>query len=222
MGLCENCGIEHEKAYGSGRFCTQSCAKSFSSREKRLEINAKVSKKLKEKNKNKNPLIEKKCEYCKKEFSVKGKKIKQTTCSKSCSAKLKWTDMDYRKSMSINSSINAHKLHARLDVKFGWRKRTKFKMSYPEKIAKSILEKNKIKYEYEYPFHPYFIDFAIIEYKIAIEIDGKQHNLPERVISDSKKDLKLVENGWTVYRIKWPSDNIIDKINQILASIPSP
>lgn len=44
---CENCGLEHDGKYGSGRFCGKVCARSFSSKEKREEINAKVSKKLK-------------------------------------------------------------------------------------------------------------------------------------------------------------------------------
>ena len=41
--VCENCKKEHDGTYGSGRFCNEKCAKSFSSREKRLEINQKVS-----------------------------------------------------------------------------------------------------------------------------------------------------------------------------------
>ena len=44
---CENCNIEHNNNYGSGRFCSEKCARGFSSKEKRLEINKKVSLKLK-------------------------------------------------------------------------------------------------------------------------------------------------------------------------------
>ena len=44
---CENCGIEHEGAYASGRFCSKKCSKSFSTKAKRKEINEKVSIKLK-------------------------------------------------------------------------------------------------------------------------------------------------------------------------------
>lgn len=47
--LCECCNKNHNGTYGSGRFCSESCARSFSSREKRREINKKVSKTLKEK-----------------------------------------------------------------------------------------------------------------------------------------------------------------------------
>jgi hypothetical protein len=43
---CENCNIIHNGEYGSGRFCTKRCARGFSSKAKRKEINEKVSKAL--------------------------------------------------------------------------------------------------------------------------------------------------------------------------------
>lgn len=43
---CENCGSEKLHKYGSGRFCSQECAKSFSTKLKRKEINKKVSQSL--------------------------------------------------------------------------------------------------------------------------------------------------------------------------------
>lgn len=49
MKTCENCGIEHDGSYGSGRFCTNKCARSFSTKNKRKEINRKVSEKLSKK-----------------------------------------------------------------------------------------------------------------------------------------------------------------------------
>ena len=39
MKICENCGVNHEGNYGSGRFCNDKCAKSFSTKQKRKEIN---------------------------------------------------------------------------------------------------------------------------------------------------------------------------------------
>ena len=43
---CEYCKKEHDGSYGSGRFCSGKCARGFSTKEKRQEINEKVSKKL--------------------------------------------------------------------------------------------------------------------------------------------------------------------------------
>lgn len=44
---CENCGNNNNGSYGSGRFCSPVCSRSFSTKAKRLEINNMVSDKLK-------------------------------------------------------------------------------------------------------------------------------------------------------------------------------
>lgn len=41
--ICENCGTNHKGNYGSGRFCSCKCARGFSTKTKRLEINEKIS-----------------------------------------------------------------------------------------------------------------------------------------------------------------------------------
>lgn len=43
MKICEYCNNEHLGGYGSGRFCSTKCARGFSTKEKRIEINEKVS-----------------------------------------------------------------------------------------------------------------------------------------------------------------------------------
>lgn len=43
---CEKCEEEHGGTYGSGRFCSSKCARGFSTKNKRDEINRKVSMKL--------------------------------------------------------------------------------------------------------------------------------------------------------------------------------
>ncbi len=48
MKNCEKCQKEHDGSYASGRFCSALCARSFSTSEKRKEINEKVSKTLKQ------------------------------------------------------------------------------------------------------------------------------------------------------------------------------
>lgn len=47
MKRCENCDLEHNGNYGSGRFCNDKCARSFSTKKNREQINKKVSEKLK-------------------------------------------------------------------------------------------------------------------------------------------------------------------------------
>lgn len=44
--MCEKCGITLTTKYGSGRFCSAQCARSFSTAKNRQDINLKVSNKL--------------------------------------------------------------------------------------------------------------------------------------------------------------------------------
>jgi very-short-patch-repair endonuclease len=89
----------------------------------------------------------------------------------------------------------------------GWTSRAKCNRSYAEVYAEELLSQmgfNKHEdYEPEYHQGKWFIDFAFVDKKIAIEIDGRQHELPERKIKDAEKDAWLIKNGWSVHRIKW-------------------
>ena len=78
--------------------------------------------------------------------------------------------------------------------------------SYPEKFFMKVIEnefddKNYIK---EYPIENYSIDFAWPKKKLAIEIDGEQHQRFDDVKErDKRKDQILTENGWKILRIEW-------------------
>ena len=45
--FCEYCNKEHDGSYGSGRFCSEKCARGFTTKAKRKDINQRVSNKLK-------------------------------------------------------------------------------------------------------------------------------------------------------------------------------
>lgn len=76
--------------------------------------------------------------------------------------------------------------------------------SYPELYWKRVFDGYNIDYEEQYPIGLYQLDFAILDKKIDIEIDGEQHYLDERVIkSDKKRTLYLESLGWAVIRIRW-------------------
>lgn len=87
--LCKNCelneGVKYSK-YASGDFCSVECTKSFSTKNKRKEINLKVSETLK--GRVRTTPIKKICPKCNKEFLVKMKKKNQICCSVDCSRNL--------------------------------------------------------------------------------------------------------------------------------------
>ena len=44
------------------------------------------------------------------------------------------------------------------------------------------------------------LDFAYVEVKLAIEIDGPHHRLPEVQARDARRDRRLARLGWHVMR----------------------
>lgn len=85
--------------------------------------------------------------------------------------------------------------------KTAWRQKN---ISYPEQCFINMLSDYGFDKEYliyrEYSVFPYFIDFAFIDIKLVVEVDGAQHLEPERAERDRKKDNLLLENGWSVIR----------------------
>jgi hypothetical protein len=73
MCVREKCGNEHDGNYGSGRFCSKNCARSFASNSRTAEIKEKCviagkDNLIKGHNRHNNPNNEKKCSDCGKIF----------------------------------------------------------------------------------------------------------------------------------------------------------
>jgi len=78
--------------------------------------------------------------------------------------------------------------------------------SYPEEFFMQVIENefSDKKYTREYAIGVYSIDFAWVHKKIAIEIDGDQHQrFQEYLERDQRKDSYLISNGWKILRIPW-------------------
>ena len=80
------------------------------------------------------------------------------------------------------------------------------KPSYPEHFFMKVIDsefedKNYVR---EYPFDTFSLDFAWVEKKLCIEIDGDQHQrFQEYKDRDERKNKALHENGWKILRISW-------------------
>ncbi|GJQ44081.1 MAG: hypothetical protein JETCAE03_35790 [Ignavibacteriaceae bacterium] len=99
----------------------------------------------------------------------------------------------------------------------------KERKSYPEKFIFDVFTNNKIFEKYtvveKLPVNKYFLDFAIIDLKLDIEIDGEQHYRNEDSIKHDKiRNEFLLTKGWKIYRINWKEFNKKKKenINKLL------
>jgi len=82
------------------------------------------------------------------------------------------------------------------------------KLSYPERFFKQALVNEGIfdqyRIEQQLSIGKYFLDFAFIQLKLNVEIDGSQHFRDNKNIEHDKIRNEFLNNkGWKIYRIPW-------------------
>lgn len=152
------------------------------------------------------PIINANCKYCGKICKTNSSlKFHEKCCNKNPNRIIyKGHPLNEK---AKNKLSNSMKLAIKEGRAHGWAnvKQNKNGMSYPEIWFEKVIE-NEFEdknYEYNKQFFKYKLDFAWSDKKKCIEIDGQQHNLPERKQSDENKDKLLNENGWLVLRLSW-------------------
>jgi len=132
--ICENCKNHHNGDYGSGRFCSLKCARGYSTKSKRQEINQKVSNKLFGRklssehiknielgnNFNRKNKIEKKCLECNKTHF--NKKFCSSKCWIEYTEKTKQPFILYRQRCNFDFNIKDYpnKFELMLVEQYGW------------------------------------------------------------------------------------------------------
>lgn len=194
------------------KFCSLDCCLKNNNRilkMNREDVNKKISKKMKK--------IDSKgiCLNCHSEFE----KRRKTTvyCSRKCQSKHISNKPENKERISRLFSVLTKKRHDEGDTRIGWQHRNKFSLSYPEKVTFDYLIYHSIEFERELKVGKYFIDFAFINKKIALEIDGRTHDDIEVIKKDRRKDKFLKSKGWKICRIKWINDNKhFDRLNAFI------
>jgi len=64
------------------------------------------------------------------------------------------------------------------------------------------------KWKRQHPFGPFFLDFACVESRIAVEVDGGQH--AEQVDYDTRRTAFLTAAGWRVIRF-WNTEVLANR-----------
>jgi len=63
----------------------------------------------------------------------------------------------------------------------------------------------------------YIVDFYIAKKKIVIEVDGRQHLLPEHKYADEQRDAALA--SWGIVVLRYSNDSIRNHFNTVAADI---
>lgn len=176
--FCEFCGEIHTGSYGSGRFCSQKCARGFSTNSKRKEINDKVSKTLTKER------IVKICLECREQFYPYKNRESIKFCSTTCATKYRSKNPEYLKKLSEAQKERCKSLEERkrlrdIGRKGGFGKKgytkngVKFDSSLEEKCF-NLLEELDVDYvaHKHLPNSSKVSDIYLPDLSLWIELDG--------------------------------------------------
>lgn len=90
-----------------------------------------------------------------------------------------------------------------------------------ERAMRLALTEAGISFEAQYRIGRYFADFAIIEYRIVIEVDGDYWHGEEQAERDARRDAFMISQGWRVLRFneKRVIKNLVDCLLEIQQAI---
>ena len=211
MYTCKICNKEFEKRHSYIGHC------SVHNRNEQYKVGRKKTESVNK---------ELKCKYCNKEFSL-GKSLaghqtwcKQNPNTESSKAKISKIRKDISLSEEHKQKISVSRKRY-LDENPGnipYLLNHSSKESYPEKIFREALETNKISgWVQEYPIKRYSLDFAFVDLKINIEIDGATHSQDFVRIKDEERDNTLQSLGWIVYRIN--AKDLLKDLNTVITKV---
>jgi len=194
---CLKCNKEMFVKYGSGKFCSRSCANSRNHSE---ETKIKISKSAAKTFKGLSKYEPRYCIECNKIISKRNETGYCYSCNLTSPA---------LKERRIKAGKKGYETSKANGTHCGWQ--TRNISSYAEKFFVKILNVNNIKFLREFVvrkedgINNYFLDFyiEINNIKLDLEIDGKQHTYQERIKSDLIRDKYLSSLGYTIYRITW-------------------
>jgi very-short-patch-repair endonuclease len=92
-------------------------------------------------------------------------------------------------------------------------------MSLPEVLLWRELRQGPggFKFRRQCPQESYILDFACLETRLAIEVDGESHGLGDRPERDERRDARLRELGFTTFRL--PARDVLQNLEGMIAAI---
>ena len=94
-------------------------------------------------------------------------------------------------------------------------------MTEPEQKLWSYLRKKPYGYKFrrQHPFHLYILDFYCHKVKLAIEIDGKYHDLKEQKRLDSVRTADINRLG--LHELRFTNQEVLNNYDGVIQSIES-
>jgi very-short-patch-repair endonuclease len=94
-------------------------------------------------------------------------------------------------------------------------------MSLPEVLLWQVLRArpNGLKFRRQFPVGQITTDFACLDCRLAIEVDGDSHSFGDQPRRDAARDILLQRNGFTVMRI--PARDVLRDLNAVVTGIVS-
>lgn len=188
----KNDAIKYSK-YTTGEFCSRECARAFSTKDKRIEINEKIS--ISSSLRVKGSIINLECELCKKDFKIKRSKKNQRFCSVSCASTWRNTELGIGRIAGL-ASVKAQSEN----------RRSKNEIYFAE-LCKNHFKTVLIN---EQMFGGWDADVIIEDVKVAVLWNGRwhyekiteKHSVEQVQNRDRIKLLEIKRLGYTPYVIK--------------------
>ncbi|MEO0982698.1 MAG: endonuclease domain-containing protein [Pseudomonadota bacterium] len=92
--------------------------------------------------------------------------------------------------------------------------------TFAERLVWSRLKNRAIrnaKFRRQHPIGPYVADFACVDAKLVVELDGGQHADPDQADQDARRTAFLEAQGWRVLRF-WNSD-VLNRLDSVCREI---
>ena len=146
------------------------------------------------------------CQFCGKKFTTRsGNAVHEKSCSKNPN-RVDGATKGHK--MTEEQRKRCSEARKRTIAKNGgiwWSSRSKCKRSYAEEWILKIIQNEVQDQDFveEYHLNRWFMDFAWPKKQIYIEVDGSQHEWPERKMMDQQKDEYYKSIGWKVLRLPW-------------------
>ena len=98
-------------------------------------------------------------------------------------------------------------------------------LNFATKMERKVfyfLKRRRVDFIYQYPVHPYCIDFFFPKCNIVLEVDGITHSFQDRILEDEKRDIFLKERyGFKTIRItKVDHVTLCETLERIKAFFP--